>query len=156
MAHRHLIDVHVLLTDGDRLLLSQRGGDDQFTGRWHVPSGKTENEPITMAAVREAFEEVGVRIAPADLRVVHLAHVAGSGPEPRLGVFLHAIRWQGEPCNREPDKCLAVEWVPIDRLGEVDLIEYPAEGIRAFLAGGSVSFSETGWDSEHYRIPSVV
>ncbi|WP_433521108.1 NUDIX domain-containing protein [Nocardia pseudovaccinii] len=48
MADRHLIDVHVLLTDGDRLLLTQRRGNDAFAGRWHLPSGKLDaDEPIT-------------------------------------------------------------------------------------------------------------
>ncbi|MGN2637472.1 NUDIX domain-containing protein [Nocardia takedensis] len=101
MADRHLIDVHVLLVDGDRLLLTQRSGNDAFSGRWHVPSGKLDaSESITTAAAREALEEVGVVIDPADLRVVHVAHVAGSGPEPRLGVFLHAARWAGGPVSR--------------------------------------------------------
>jgi 8-oxo-dGTP pyrophosphatase MutT (NUDIX family) len=146
MADRHLIDVHILLVDGGRLLLTQRAGNDPFSGRWHVPSGKLDAlEPITTAAAREAYEEVGVTLDPADLRVVHVTHVAGSGPEPRLGLFLHATRWQGEPWNREPDKCAAVRWVPLDQVAELDVIEYPAVGIRAFLDGESASFSEHGW-----------
>ncbi|WP_433602584.1 NUDIX domain-containing protein [Nocardia sp. CA-135953] len=147
MPDRHLIDVHVLLTNGDRLLLTQRRGNDAFAGRWHLPSGKLDaGEPITAAAAREAFEEVGVKIDPADLRVVHVVHVAGSGPEPRLGVFLHATRWRGEPDNREPDKCAAVQWFSIDQLPH-DVIEYPAVGIRAYIDGESASFSEQGWIS---------
>ncbi|MFI5781131.1 NUDIX domain-containing protein [Nocardia sp. NPDC051570] len=146
MADRHLIDVHVLLTRDDRLLLTRRGGNNEFAGRWHMPSGKLDaGESITMAAAREAFEEVGVTINPTDFRVVHITHVAGSGPEPRLGVFLHAARWLGEPTNREPEKCLALDWFPVDQLHTVDVIEYPAVGIQAFLAGDSVSFSEHGW-----------
>lgn len=147
MADRHLIDVHILITDPDyRLLLTQRAGTDEFAGRWHLPSGKLDaGEPITEAAAREAREEVGVIIAPADLRVVHLAHVAGSGPEPRLGVFLQAERWEGEPTNCEPDKCSALQWFSLDQLDGLDVIEYPAVGISAFLDGGSASFSEHGW-----------
>ncbi|MGW0052614.1 NUDIX domain-containing protein [Nocardia nova] len=151
MADRHLIDVHVLLADHARLLLTRRGGTDEFAGRWHLPSGKLDKaEAITAAAAREAYEEVGVVIDPADLRVVHVAHVAGSGPEPRLGVFLHATRWQGEPVNREPDKCLAVAWFGLDELPE-DIIDYPAIGIRAFLDGDVALFSEHGWP-----VPAVV
>ncbi|MGN2642360.1 NUDIX domain-containing protein [Nocardia takedensis] len=67
MADRHLIDVHVLLVEGDRLLLTQRAGNDVFSGRWHVPSDKLDaSESITAAAAREAFEEVGVVIDPPD------------------------------------------------------------------------------------------
>ncbi|WP_036507883.1 NUDIX domain-containing protein [Nocardia aobensis] len=151
MADRHLIDVHVLLADHARLLLTCRGGTDEFAGRWHLPSGKLDKaEAITAAAAREAYEEVGVVIDPADLRVVHVAHVAGSGPEPRLGVFLYAMRWQGEPVNREPDKCLGVAWFGFDELPE-DIIEYSAIGIRAFLDGDAALFSEVGWS-----VPAVV
>ncbi|MGY2093392.1 NUDIX domain-containing protein [Nocardia gipuzkoensis] len=145
MADRHLIDVHVLLVEDDRLLLTQRAGSDVFAGRWHLPSGKLDRgEPITAAAAREAFEEVGVVIDPADLCPVHIVHVAGSGPEPRLGVFLRAERWSGQPVNREPEKCSAVAWFRLDDLPD-DIIEYPDIGIRAFLDGARASFSEHGW-----------
>jgi hypothetical protein len=59
-------------------------------------------------------------------------------------VFLHATRWQGEPVNKEPDKCLAVDWFGFDEL-PADIIEYPEIGIRAFLDGEAASFSEYGW-----------
>jgi hypothetical protein len=62
-------------------------------------------------------------------------------------VFLHATRWQGRPWNREPEKCSAVRWVPLDQVAELDVIEYPAVGIRAFLDGGAALFSEHGWAS---------
>ncbi|WP_345495898.1 NUDIX hydrolase [Nocardia callitridis] len=142
---RHLIDAHVLLVDGDRLLLSQRGGTDEFAGRWHLPAGKLEaGESITVAAAREANEEIGVVIDPSDLRVVHVAHVTGSGQEARLGLFLHASRWSGEPSNREPQKCFAVTWFPLNEMPS-NMIEYAALGVRAFLDGAVVSFSEHGW-----------
>jgi 8-oxo-dGTP pyrophosphatase MutT (NUDIX family) len=145
MADRHLVDVHVLLVRDGGLLLTQRRGSDEFAQRWHLPSGKLDaGEPITAAAAREAREEIGVVIDPADLRVVHVTHVAGSGPEPRRGVFLHAGRGEGEPYNAEPEKCSAVQWFPVDQLGDLDIIEYPAVGIDAFLSG-SASYSEHGW-----------
>jgi hypothetical protein len=65
-------------------------------------------------------------------------------------VFLHAARWQDEPVNREPDKCLQVAWFGFDELPE-DIIEYPAIGIRAFLDGDASLFSEYGWP-----VPAVV
>lgn len=36
-----LIDTHVILRDGDKLLFSQRGGPYGY-GRWHLPSGKLD------------------------------------------------------------------------------------------------------------------
>lgn len=144
MADRHLIDVHLLLVrDGQLLLIRRRDTDPLFDGLWHLPSGKLDaGESALHAAAREAGEEVGVLIEPDDLRNVHTLHVNGSGPEPRLGLFFEACHWVGEPTNREPDKCSAVSWFPLDALPE-KLIEYPAAGIDAYLTG--VPFSIQGW-----------
>jgi 8-oxo-dGTP pyrophosphatase MutT (NUDIX family) len=144
MADRHLIDVHVLLVRDRQLLLTQRRGTDEFASRWHAPSGKLDaGEAVTAAAAREAFEEVGVVIDPESLRHVHTLHVAGSGPEPRLGLFFAADSWLGEPVNKEPAKCAAVQWFPLNELPESSIIEYPLAGIRGFLDG--VMFGEMGW-----------
>ena len=144
MADRHLIDVHVLLVDdGNVLLTRRRDANPTFDGRWHLPAGKLDaGESVLHAAAREAEEEVGVLIAPADLRHVHTIHVNGSGTEPRLGLFFEARRWVGEPTNREPDKCSAVRWFPFDALPD-QLIDYPAAGINAYREG--LSFSVRGW-----------
>lgn len=113
MSDRHtIIDVHVLLVrDGEVLLIQRRGR--YGGGMWHLPSGKLDaGESLLAAAVREAREEVGVVIDPGDLRHAHTVHVADSGPVPRLGVFFEARVWEGEPSNREPDKCSAIDWFP--------------------------------------------
>ncbi|WP_410677124.1 NUDIX hydrolase [Amycolatopsis sp. cmx-4-68] len=137
-----IIDVHVLLVRGHELLLTQRRGT-YGGGMWHLPSGKLDaGESLPAGAAREAAEEVGVLIDPADLRHAHTVHVAGSGPVPRLGVFFEARRWSGEPYNREPDKCSAVEWFPLDNLPD-DVIPYPLAGIRTYLDG--VPFGLLGW-----------
>ncbi|WP_326950918.1 NUDIX domain-containing protein [Amycolatopsis sp. NBC_01307] len=137
-----VIDVHVLLVRGDELLLTQRRGT-YGGGLWHLPSGKLDaGESLPAGAAREAAEEVGVLIDPADLRHVHTLHVAGSGPVPRLGVFFEARRWSGEPRNCEPDKCSAVDWFPLDNLPD-EVISYPLAGIQGYLAGQT--FAVLGW-----------
>ncbi|WP_027929072.1 NUDIX hydrolase [Amycolatopsis thermoflava] len=146
MADRHLIDVHVLLVDNGNLLLTRRRDPNPtFNGRWHLPSGKLDaGESVLHAAAREAHEEIGVAIDPDDLQHVHTLHVNGSGVEPRLGLFVLTTRWTGEPVNREPDKCSAINWLPLDNL-PTDLIDYPAAGIHAFLTGQT--FAILGWTS---------
>jgi 8-oxo-dGTP diphosphatase len=139
---RHIIDVHVLLVRGAELLLTKRRGG-AFDGMWHLPSGKLDaGEDVLTAATREAEEEVGVMIAPADLAHVHTIHVNGSGPEPRFGHFFATTRWIGNPSNREPDKCSDLGWFDLNNLPG-DVIEYPAAGIRAYQQG--VAFSIMGW-----------
>ncbi|MEV4313470.1 NUDIX domain-containing protein [Actinocrispum sp. NPDC049592] len=145
MADRHLIDVHILLVrDGEVLLTRRRDANPRFDGLWHLPSGKLDRgESVLAAAVREAEEEVGVLIEQDDLKHVHTLHVNGSGVEPRLGLFFEATRWTGEPVNREPDKCSAVQWFRLDALPD-ELISYPAAGLRAYRAG--IPFGVRGWN----------
>ncbi|MEU4744130.1 NUDIX domain-containing protein [Actinosynnema sp. NPDC023658] len=145
MPDRHLIDVHLLLVrDGEVLLSLRRDADPLFDGQWHLPAGKVDaGESVLAAAVREAREEVGVHLDPADLRLVHTLHVTAPGLEPRLGLFFEARRWTGTPVNREPDKCSGVDWFPLHALPD-PLIDYPAAGIRGYLAG--TAFGMLGWD----------
>ncbi|WAL68831.1 NUDIX domain-containing protein [Amycolatopsis cynarae] len=146
MADRHLIDVHVILTRDEQVLLTRRRDPNpRFDGLWHLPSGKLDaGESVLDAAAREAEEEVGVLIAPAALRHVHTLHVNGSGPEPRLGLFFETRHWEGEPLNREPDKCSGLAWFPLDELPD-NLIEYPAAGLHGYRKGST--FDLLGWDT---------
>lgn len=144
MADRHLIDVHVMLVRDDEVLLSRRRDTDpRFDGRWHLPSGKLDaGESVLDAAAREAFEEIGVVIDPADLRHVHTVHANGSGVEPRLGLYFEVRRWSGEPVNREPEKCSELGWFGLEAL-PADIIGYSAAGIAGYLAGESLGV--LGW-----------
>jgi 8-oxo-dGTP diphosphatase len=147
MADRHLIDVHVLLVRDDQVLLTRRRDTNpMFDGLWHLPSGKLDaGESVLVAAAREAEEEVGVLVAPEDLRHVHTLHVNGSGPEPRLGLFFEALRWIGEPVNREPAKCSGVRWFRFAALPD-GLIEYSAAGLAAHATGNA--FGVQGWSDD--------
>lgn len=138
-----VIDTHVILRDGDRILLSQRGGPYGY-GRWHAPSGKLDQgEPLTVGAARELREETGVEVDPGHLRLVHTVHHRQSPEAERIGLFFEATEWQGEPVNREPEKCLDLRWWSVHELPE-DIIEYPAAGLLGYL-GGTGALTEHGW-----------
>ncbi|MGW1144877.1 NUDIX hydrolase [Streptomyces sp. NPDC002454] len=140
-----VIDTHVILRDGDKVLLSQRGGPYGY-GRWHAPSGKLDaGEPLTVGAARELREETGVEVDPAHLRLVHVVHHRqGPGAE-RIGLFFEATAWDGEPVNREPEKCLGLRWWAVHELPE-DIIEYPAAGLFGYLRGDArAGLTEHGW-----------
>lgn len=124
------------------MLLSRRRGS-YGDGMWHLPSGKLDaGESLLEAAIREAWEEIGVRIDAADLRHVHTLHAVAPGVEPRLGVFFEALAWRGEPENREPEKCSELGWFGLDDL-PADIIAYPAAGLHAYREARP--FGTLGW-----------
>ena len=139
-----VIDVHLILRDGDKILLSQRGGPYGY-GQWHAPSGKLDpGEPLTVATAREAYEETGVIVDPDRLRLVHTVHHRqGGGARDRIGFFFEATQWDNEPVNQEPDKCLQLRWFTVHDLPE-NLIPYPAAGLRGYLDDGP-GFTMHGW-----------
>lgn len=140
---RAVVDVHVMLVRGDELLLARREGTGYGDGLWHLPSGHLEEgESVTAAAVREAAEEIGVTIDPADLTFAHVMHRA---PE-RVGLFFTAEKWTGEPYNAEPHKCSEIAWWPMTALPP-DMVAYPAAAIAEILAG--VPFAEHDWSTNH-------
>lgn len=56
--------------------------------------------------VREAQEEAGLAVDPADVQLVHVVHVVDSpGGQPLMQLVFRARRWKGVPEVREPDKC---------------------------------------------------
>ncbi|MCK8679139.1 NUDIX hydrolase [Streptomyces lichenis] len=138
-----VIDTHVILRDGDRVLLSRRGGTYGY-GRWHAPSGKLDaGEPLTVGAARELMEETGVVVDPRRLRLVHVVHHRQDAGAERIGLFFLATTWVGEPVNREPEKCLDLRWWSVHELPE-DIIEYPEAGLLGYLRGGD-PLTEHGW-----------
>ncbi|MFC9534450.1 NUDIX domain-containing protein [Streptomyces sp. NPDC056975] len=127
-----VIDTHVIVRDGDKILFSQRGGPYGH-GRWHMPSGKLDGgEALTVGAARELEEETGLVVAPQDLRLVQVVHHHQDEEIDRIGFFFEATQWTGSPVNREPAKCMALEWFTAHELPD-DIIEYPEAGLLGYL-----------------------
>ncbi|MCC3773840.1 NUDIX domain-containing protein [Streptomyces sp. UNOB3_S3] len=142
--YRSVIDVMVLLhrTDG-RVLLLRRAGNVYASGLLAPPGGHLEHgETVTDGALREVSEEVGVRIAPADLEFCHLIHHRNPDGEARLGVVFTAQRWSGEPRNREPGKCSALLWANPAQ-PPADCVPYTAAVLAQFTSGALLSTH--GW-----------
>ncbi|MEU2730473.1 NUDIX hydrolase [Streptomyces griseoviridis] len=140
---RPVIDTHVIVRNGDKVLLSRRNGPYGH-GRWHMPSGKLDQgESLPDGAARELYEETGITVAPVHLRLVQTVHHRQDACTERIGFFFEATEWEGQPVNREPEKCLALEWFPVHDLPD-DIIEYPKAGLRGYL-DDSGPLTEHGW-----------
>jgi 8-oxo-dGTP diphosphatase len=134
-----LLAVHLILQrpDDERVLLGLRKGAVWGSGRWHVPSGHVEaGEDAVQALVREAREELGVRIDPADLEHAVTVHHREADGEPRMQLFFAASRWSGGPVNAEPGKCEKLGWFTVDDLPSAT-VGYTRTALSSWNAGRS-------------------
>lgn len=140
--YRSIVDVHLVLVRDGSVLLTRRANTGFADGLLHLVSGHLEaGEDVVAAIAREAHEEVGVLVRREDLDCVHVMHHR-HGDDARIGLFFRATRWDGEPVNREPEKCSEVVWCRLDDLPG-DVIAYPAEALRQI--GRGEPFSLHGW-----------
>jgi 8-oxo-dGTP pyrophosphatase MutT (NUDIX family) len=138
------VAVHVLLLRGDEVLLVRRCNTGFEDGKLSVVAGHVEpGETVTQAAVREAYEEVGIAVSRDRLRVVGVIHRRSR--EERVDFFLaYPLENDREaPQNREPDKCSELVWAKL-RCLPGDTIPYVRAGIENFTTG--TWFQEFGWE----------
>ncbi|SDL00412.1 NUDIX hydrolase [Streptomyces indicus] len=140
-----ILGVHLHLEDADgRVLLGLRHPDSPFAGgMWHTLAGHCEQESATACLVREAEEEAGLLISPADVSFAHAVHLVDEpGGQPRIGFFFRAHRWQGSPDVREPDRCTRWQWWDPQALPDA-VVPYTRAAIAHIKAG--VTYAEMGW-----------
>jgi ADP-ribose pyrophosphatase YjhB (NUDIX family) len=139
---RVIVDVNLLLRDGDRILLGRRRGGFA-DGMYSPPAGHLElGESVQAALIREAHEETGIIISPADARFVQVMHNSyGLG---RIAFFFEARTWTGRITNQEPDKCAELRWFPLASLPD-DMIPYIRQAIIAYHAGNPPELTLYGW-----------
>lgn len=134
-------DVHILLKRGNEILLLKRANTGYEDGKYHLPAGhKEEGESVSTATVREAKEEIGVDIDPADLKLRHVMHNHSNNE--RIGFFFETEKWKGDPVNMEPNKCSELKWVDQNSLPE-NMVAYGKSAIE--LSNQGVIYSEYGW-----------
>jgi 8-oxo-dGTP diphosphatase len=122
------------------VLRKSTGWMDDFYG---LPSGKVEHaEPYTLAAVREAKEEIGVTILSENLTFIHVMH-RNEGSE-WVDVYFRANKWSGEAANAEPEKHGELAWFTLEELPE-NTIPSVRAALKHIAAGKQ--FSEYGWEN---------
>lgn len=133
------------------VLLQLRAHTGFMDGHWacgaagHVEAG----ESAVAAAVREAREELGVRIAPDDLlplTAMHRTERTGLAVDERVDFFFACRRWQGEPQLQEA-KATGLRWVPLDTLGSLDepVVPHERQVLRELHAGAVPAVSTFGF-----------
>ncbi|RBY88898.1 DNA mismatch repair protein MutT [Blastococcus sp. TBT05-19] len=130
------------VADGaEQVLLQLRSGTGYMDDHWaaaaagHVEAG----ESVFEAAAREAAEELGIAIDPADLVPLCAMHrtVEPHGPvDERVDFFLECRRWTGTPRRVEAGKTADLRWFALDAL-PAPVVPHELQVIGA-LADGAV------------------
>ena len=106
--------------NGAEVLLHLRQGTGHMDGHWATIAGHVEaGESVLAAAVREASEEVGVKIAEADLVPLTVMQRTQNNDDPieeRVDFIFTCRLWIGEPRRAELDKSAALGWFPLSDL----------------------------------------
>ena len=138
------VTVHLLLIRSRKVLLLRRHATGYMDGYYSLPAGHLDGgETVRKAGVREAREEIGVEIDPADMTFACVFH--RHEDEERVDFFLHVYKWDGNPVNAEPRKCDDVRWVDIDSL-PLNTIPYIKRAIEDVQEG--IMYEEFGWRKE--------
>lgn len=138
------VAVHLLLQRDGNILMLRRVNTGYEDGKWSVPAGHINaQESSTIALIREAQEELGIRLH--NPQFAHLSHKKDpvDGQE-RLDLFFTCSKWDGTITNMEPQKCSDLKWYPFQELPS-DTIGYVKNALDAL--GHGKTFSEFGWSN---------
>ncbi|MEK7592134.1 MAG: NUDIX domain-containing protein [Patescibacteria group bacterium] len=134
---------YLLFIKDGKVLLSRRYNTGYEDGKYSLPAGHIENnETLTSGGIRETFEEIGVRLKPKDLKLVHVMH--RKHMDIRMDFFFTADIDKQKPINNEPEKCDDLQWFPLIHL-PTNTIPYIRHAIECYQK--KVVYSEFGWES---------
>lgn len=136
-----IVAVHIVLQQGDSVLLLKRQKTGYGDGLFSVPAGHVEfGESIIAAARRELEEETGLLVPESEFEQVHVMNRRNPKEgEDRIDFFFRVISWEGEPTNAEPDKCSELVWVSLDAVAEELIVPYIKFGLQAVAANQQYS-----------------
>jgi 8-oxo-dGTP diphosphatase len=118
---RPYVGAHLVLIRDSKVLLMKRTVKDSMEGMYAFVAGKVDQfESPREALAREAFEEVGLKVAANDLEHILTVHHAKSDYKADkadvIEFYFTARKWEGEPQNLEPHKVSELGFFPLDNL----------------------------------------
>jgi 8-oxo-dGTP diphosphatase len=132
---RPVLGVGALILDSGRVLLVERG-NEPLAGCWSLPGGAVEaGERLEDAAIREVFEETGLRVTTSTIATVFeriIEDAAGKCEYHYVLIDFYCAIQGGE--LRAGDDSRRVDWFDIDLLGTIHMTEGTREVIETCCA----------------------
>lgn len=133
----------LIVRQQNKILLLKRNKNKICGGFYAFPGGGVDGyEPVTLATIREAQEEIGVVIHPDDLKFMHVFHFTREHDVEYVNFFFEVQSWQGNIENKEPDKCDELVWFDLNHLPDKIL---PSHLHVLTMMQQNIQFSEYGW-----------
>ena len=149
---RYRAAVYVIPRRGEEILLFRRFNTGFGDGQYSFIAGHVEEEETTEeTAVREAQEEAGIGLDPADLIFGHILHRC-SPDQVYFDFFFVVDRWQGEPAIMEPHRCDGMAWATPDAL-PANILPYIRHVIDQIFRQGR-PYSQHGWPARPQLFPT--
>lgn len=139
---RIYIAAYLVLTKDGQILLLRRANTGYQDGNYSLVAGHLDGaETAKQCIIREAEEEAGIKMKPANLAVVHVMHRYRVDRE-YIDIYLKTNTWEGKVVNNEPKKCDELRWYSLDKLPENILpeVKLALENINK-----KIFYGEIGW-----------
>lgn len=142
--HKNIVAVYLVLQKNNQVLLLQRQNTGYEDGNYGLISGHVEpTESFRQAMIREAKEEANISLTADDLEFAHLQHRSSDWDDSeRVDVYFLAKKWEGNLNNNEPQKCVSLDWFPMDNLPK-NIIDCVGLALKQIALGNN--YSEFGW-----------
>ncbi len=136
------VNAYLILKQGNKILLHLRKNTGYCDGMWSLVAGHVENgESATVAMIREAYEEIGIKLSHDQIKVVHVMHRQTN--RLNVDIFFDCSSWEGIIKNCEPEKCERLDFFSLENLPP-NMVDYNVIALKAAL--NKEFYSEQGWD----------
>jgi 8-oxo-dGTP diphosphatase len=138
--------VCLIIKKEDKYLLLKRKNSQWYDGYYGLLGGGVDGgETVRQTMVREAYEEIGIKVNENDLKMLYVMHLKGVyKPEQESIVFYAQVeKWEGEPKIMEPHKCTDMQWFTVEEMPENTI---PAMHKVLDDVNNGIFYGELGWD----------
>jgi len=144
---KFLSSVYLIIKNkNNEVLLQRRCGTKLWPGFLALPAGHIdEKENAYDALIREAREELGIKISLNDISDTFVVNRRNKSLMPYFDIYFEINNYIGEIKICEPLKCKELVWCDINNLPS-DMIDFEIDAINNNIAG--IKFSVIDVDNE--------